>query len=69
MNYLEQQVEMLRTQIENGDLEVDSPLVYEQKNEIIDHIYKVHLALGESVDRTAIGAVVDKVFAEELDVD
>lgn len=69
MNYLEHQVEILRTQIDNGELEVDSPLVCEQKDRIIDHIYDMHLALNVVVDKTTIGAVVDKVFAEELDVD
>lgn len=69
MNYLSKQIEMLKTAIQNGEIGKDDPILIEQKEGIIELLFLVCQARGINNARPQIGAVIDKIFADELGVD
>ncbi|MCQ2231797.1 MAG: hypothetical protein MJZ30_08125 [Paludibacteraceae bacterium] len=69
MDYLTSQVNVLKEHIESKEIDINHPIIQEQKEGIIDNIYQMHLHMGVDVDRSKIGAIVDKVFAEQLGVE
>ena len=54
--------------IDKGVLTIDSPLIIELKEELINLCYENQNENGEILDRTSIGLIIDKMFADILDV-
>ena len=69
MSFLENQISMLKNDIENGIISKDSPLIQEQKELIINMMYNMSKFSGANDTKSKIGASVDKAFADELDID
>lgn len=69
MSFIENQISMLKNAIENGIISKDSPLIQEQKELIINMMYNMSKFSGANDTKSQIGASVDKVFADELDID
>lgn len=69
MSFIERQIEMLKDAIEKGIITKDSPLILEQKEGIIDMLFDMYEATGANLSKSEIGARVDKLFADKLDVD
>ena len=68
MDYLERQLSFLRKVINEGFLSPKSPLLQEQKEIIIDTLYKLSIYSGKKKEKGEIGLEVDKRFADELGV-
>ena len=54
--------------IDKGVLTIDSPLIIELKEGLIDWCFENQSKNGEILDRTSIGLIIDKMFADILDV-
>ena len=54
--------------IDKGVLTIDSPLIIELKEGFIDWCFENQSKNGEILDRTSIGLIIDKMFADILDV-
>ena len=54
--------------IDKGVLTIDSPLIIELKEGLIDWCFENQSKNGEILDRTSIGLIIDKTFADILDV-
>ncbi len=69
MNTLKHQVLSLKESIDKGVISKDSPLIIEQKEEIIEILFERHCAKGVEVSKSLLGAYVDKIFADILGLD
>lgn len=69
MSFLETQINLLKECLSNGTLQVDSPLIQEQKEAIIEAMARIIEFSGYFVNRSELGAYVDKRFADELGID
>lgn len=69
MNFIEKQMEMLKDAVDNGIVSKDSPLLLEQKERIIDLVFTINAGLGITIDKSCLGAIVDKLFADKLGVE
>ena len=54
--------------IDKGVLTIDSPLIIERKEGLVDWCFENQSKNGEILDRTSIGLIIDKMFADILDV-
>ena len=54
--------------IDKGVLTIDSPLIIKLKEGLIDWCFENQSKNGEILDRTSIGLIIDKMFADILDV-
>ena len=69
MKFLRNQIEMLKYAIDKGIITKDSPLMLEQKRMIIEMIFEMHNGIKGGPSKSLIGAIIDKLFADELDID
>lgn len=69
MSFLETQINLLKECLSNGTVQVDSPLIQEQKETIIEAMARIIEFSGYFVNRSELGAYVDKRFADELGID
>jgi uncharacterized protein YeaC (DUF1315 family) len=63
--FLSDQIKMLRKAIKDGSIPYDEKLLQEQKEGVIDEI----MEYGCHYNKSEIGAIVDKLFAEYLSID
>ena len=72
MDYLEKyilkSIQDVKELIDKGELTIDSPLIIELKEGLIDWCFENQSKNGEILDRTSIGLIIDKMFADILDV-
>lgn len=72
MNYMEKyiisSVQNVKELIDKGDLTIESPLIKEQKEKLIDNCLELQIKNGANPDRTSIGLIIDKMFADILGV-
>ena len=68
--YIYKQIDLLREAIDNGTISRDSPLIREQIDEIIDREFENEVSKenNRTADKVLIGAIIDKMFADELDL-
>ena len=68
IGYINKQIDLLKEAIANGTILKDSPLIQEQIDIIIDHEYSIIKDNNKYADKVLIGAIIDKMFADELDL-
>lgn len=66
MSLLKSQVLFLKESIENGIISKDSPLIFEQKEKIIEILFDMHCNNGIEIPKPQLGVYVDKIFADTL---
>lgn len=68
--YIYKQIDLLREAIDNGTISRDSPLIREQIDEIIDREFENEVSKenNRTADKVLIGAIIDKMFADELEL-
>lgn len=66
---LNTQVKMLKEAINDGIIDKNGPIIQEQKNGLIDLFYHVNQIRGNDVSKSEIGAIIDKAFADYLDIE
>ena len=69
MKFIENQIDMLKQTITDGVVSKDSPILIEQKELIIDFVCEINETMNIETDKSKVGAIVDKCFAELLDVE
>lgn len=69
MSYLDSQISFLQKAIKNGVITKDCPLLIEQKDSIIEVMARMIESSGYPINRSELGAYVDKRFADELGID
>ena len=69
MSFLENQISMLKNAIENGIISKDSHLISYHKQLIIYMLDNMFKLAGKTVSMSRTEAYVNKVFADELDID
>ena len=67
-SYVVESIQNVNELIDKGVLTIDSPLIIELKEELINLCYENQNENGEILDRTSIGLIIDKMFADILDV-
>lgn len=67
-SYLESQISFLRKAINERIITKDSTLLQEQKELIIDQIASMIKMSGYPINKSEIGAFVDKQFTEQLGI-
>lgn len=66
--YIISSVQNVKELIDKGDLTIESPLIKEQKEKLIDNCLELQIKNGANPDRTSIGLIIDKMFADILGV-
>lgn len=63
--YVMKQVNLLNEAIDNGDIPMNDKLLHDYKEGVID----ICLILNPNMLRAEIGLLVDKIFADVLEID
>ena len=67
-SHVVESIQNVKELIDKGELTIESSIIIELKEELINLCYENQNENGEILDRTSIGLAIDKMFADILDV-
>lgn len=69
MKFLQSQIEVAKNAIDEDIVAKNDSIISEQKEKIIEMIFEMHNGIKGGPSKSKIGAIIDKLFADVLDID